>query len=326
MTNARQLILSLLAPLAASCLWSAPASAQGLKYFYCYAIDDERETVFVSDMHEVGPVSERSTYGAQFASYLKVKRGASASVRPYCVMRSSEQEIQRGRSDLAGYCPECGGITRFEDVAWLREGTGARALLAGKLIERNKEGDGKPSSPDTPQVAKAPARKPAAAEPEPVEDSGLYLLGRRDATEVTYSVNEENGAYLARQKADLKGGKWSWIINGSTCVGWVAIAYASNGTDRWYYAAQGADSEGEASLAALKAAEEGAKRQDGAWITGVLVALQNNYRPKSIGPLDVAGAVAEDGVIETTKGLIRRQVVSGCPTGSRPFVTVGVRG
>jgi hypothetical protein len=324
MTSFRR-ILMVLAALAVSSLWAAPASAQGLRYFYCYAIDEEQAKVFVSDMHEVGPVAERGTYGQQFATYVKVKKGASATVRPFCVMRSSEQEIERGRSDLTRYCPECGSITNFQDVAWLREGTGAKALLAGKLIKQDKPADARTPAQDAPQVAKA-EKKPPAAEPEPAEDAGVYILGRRDATEVVYSVNEERGGYLVRQKADLKGGKWTPLVTNSTCVGWVAVAYASNGTDRWYYAAQGAESEGEASLAALKAAEEGAQRQEGVWVTGVLVALQNNYRPKSIGPAEVAEAVKEGSLMDLTKGVIRRQVVSGCPADQSRMVTVGVRG
>jgi hypothetical protein len=313
-------ILMVIAALAVSSLWSQAASAQGLRYFYCYAIDEEQAKVYVSDVHDVGPVTERSTYGQQFATYLKVKQGASATVRPFCVMRPSEEEIQRGRSELTRYCPECGSITDFQDVAWLREGTGAKALLAGKLIKPTPPAE-KPSPKDEPpQVAKA---KP---KPEPAEDAGVYILGHREATEVVYSANEERGGYLVRQKADLKGGKWTAIITNSTCPGWVAVAYASNGAERWYYAAQGADSEGEASLQALNAADAGTKRMEGVWVTGVLVSFRNNYHPKSIGPVDVAEAVVEDGVIETTKGLIRRQVVSGCPAPRGPYVTFGVRG
>jgi hypothetical protein len=319
MTNLRR-ILMLLTALAVSSLWSQAASAQGLRFFYCYAIDEEQAKVFVSDMHEVGPVAERGTYGQQFATYLKVKNGASATVRPFCVMRSSEAEIQRGRLDLTRYCPECGSITRFEDVAWLREGTGAKALLAGKLIKPSEPKEALPSKAETPQVAKA---KP---DHEPAEDAGVYILGHRETTEVVYSANEERGGYLVRQKADLKGGKWTAIMSNSTCPGWVAVAYASNGAERWYYAAQGADSEGEASLQALNAADAGTKRMEGVWVTGVLVSFRNNYRPTSIGPIDVAEAAAEDGVIETTKGLIRRQVVSGCPAPRGPYVTFGVRG
>jgi len=320
MANRPRWIVTAAALLAATCLWAGPASAQGLAYFYCYAVDTEQGKVFVSDMHEVGPVAERASYGEQFATYLKVKAKASASIKSYCVMRATEREIERGRAELTEYCRECADITKFEDVAWLREGTGAKALLAGKLIKPSEPKDASPSKAEPPQVARA------EPEPEPAEDAGVYILGHREATEVVYSANEERGGYLVRQKADLKGGKWTTIITNSTCPGWVAVAYASNGSERWYYAAQGAASEGEASLQALDAADAGAKRMEGVWVTGVLVSFRNNYRPKSIGPVEVAESVVEDGVIQTTKGLIRRQVVSGCPAPRGPYVTFGVRG
>jgi hypothetical protein len=41
MTNLRR-ILMLLTALAVSSLWSQAASAQGLRFFYCYAIDEEQ--------------------------------------------------------------------------------------------------------------------------------------------------------------------------------------------------------------------------------------------------------------------------------------------
>jgi hypothetical protein len=319
MANVRRWILLTLALLTASCVWSAPVSAQGLAYFYCYAVDVEQGKVFVSDMHDVGPVAERASYGAQFATYLKVKKNASASIQPYCVMRATEREIQRGRAELTEFCAECGDIRKFEDVAWLREGTGAKALLAGKLISPDKHPE-----PPAREAQPAPSTPAVAAEREPAAGEGVYILGRRDQTEVVYSANEARGAYLVRQKADLKGGKWTPVLSDSRCPGWVAVSYASNGTERWYYPVQGADSEGEASHAALQVAEAASHRMAGYWVTGVLVAFRNDFRP---APVDVGKALTEDdGVFDAVKGLVRRQVVSGCPAPDSDFVSFGVRG
>jgi hypothetical protein len=311
----------------AAALAAAPAAAAEVHHFYCYAVDAARGTVFVSDMHDTGPVSERAAYGEQFATYLKAKGLASAGVRPSCVMRASEREIQLSRAELADSCGTCGGIRRFADVAWLRGGdSGANALLAGKLIRKPAAAPAPApaAEPPPPAAGPAPHAPPAApAEPEPVAGEGVYVLGRRDATEVVFAANEERGAYRARQKADLKGGTWTTILSDDRCPGWVAIAYASNGTERWYYPAVGADSEGEAGQAARAAAEEATRRRDGIWITGVLVAFRNDFHHK---PVDLAAAVGHDGVIGTAKGLVRREVVSGCPQGRGPYATVGVRG
>lgn len=291
----------------------APAEAQGLRYFYCYAVDPDRGTVFASDMHDVGPVAERAAYGDAFARYLQAKGKASGAIKPFCVMRATEREIARGRAELAERCSECGTITKFEDVPWLRDKRkGAEALLAGKLIKPNLLEGGEATA-----LSGKQADEPAAGE-------GVTILGRRDETDVTYSVNEKNGGVLARQKADLKGGRWTTVLDDSRCPGWLAVAYASNGEERWYYVAQGADSAGEASSAALEAAEKKATREGADWTTGVLAALRNDFRHRAI---DVAEAVRQGTVVDAVKGAVRRQVVNGCPSGDKSrFVTVGVRG
>lgn len=313
------LLVTVAALFAASIPLGPAASAQGLRYFYCYAVDSGTNQVLVSDMHEVGPVAERAAYGEQFAIWLQATGKASRSVRPYCVMRASEAEIARARSDLAGYCSECGAIKTFRDVTWLRQGKGVEELLQGKLI---KPEDPVETSETSEPGEPAPVPDPAAVV-EPVAGEGVSILGRRDMTDVVYAANVERSADIARQKADLKGGKWTPLLTDNRCPGWISIAYASTGRERWYYIAQGADSEGEASAQALAAAQKSAKRLEGTAITGVLVAFRNNYTPP---PVDVIDAISEDGVLQTTKGLIRRTVTSGCPGPPGSYATMGVRG
>lgn len=309
-----RLFVALASLCAASILISSAGSAQGLRYFYCYAVDPGTEQVLVSDMHEVGPVAERAAYGEQFATWLKATGKASNSVKPYCVMRASEAEIERGRSDLTSYCSQCGAIKNFRDVAWLRQGKGVEELLQGKLI--------RPADPELVEPGEPVPPLELAAVAEPVVGEGVSILGRRDMTDVVYAANVERSAYIARQKADLKGGKWTPLLTENRCPGWISIAYASNGAERWYFIAQGADSEGEASGQALAAAQESAKRLDGTSVTGVLVAFRNNYM---LPPVGIAGAVSED-VVQTAKGLIRRAVTTGCPGPATPYATTSVRG
>jgi hypothetical protein len=124
---AMRLIYLALALLAS--FWAAPAAAQGPQFFYCYAVDARAGTVYMSDMHRVGPVPERRTYGQGFSAYLAEQGKVPPGTPAYCVMRATEKEIERGQMDLAlGQCMECRGISAYRQVAWPRNG-GAGTML-----------------------------------------------------------------------------------------------------------------------------------------------------------------------------------------------------
>lgn len=298
-----------------------PARADPLRYFYCYVVDPSKEQVFVSDMHEVGPIAERGSYGRQYVDYLSAKRLVSPQAKAYCVMRSTEPEIARGLRDLPAICPECGGLDTFTPVAWLRRGKGVRDVLAGKLVlpapkaasvlTQNSE-----IAPDDAQLA-------AQAVAQAVEGEGVWVRVGHDMTDVVYSANEPNGDFRTRHLADQKGGKWTVLLANNRCPGWIGVAYASNGTDRWYYAAQGGLSEGDANREALRAAQEMADKSRGTWITGVLISIHNEFR---LEPTDIAGTVKQHGAVGAATRVIRKAVTSGCTRNGGRMAGVGVRG
>ena len=124
-------LLALIA-VAFAAFWAVPAAAQGPQFFYCYAVDAKAGTVYMSDMHRVGPVAERRTYGTSFSAYLAEQGKVPPGTPAYCVMRASEKEIERGQMDLAlGQCPECSGASKFQQVAWRRDGEAGTMLASG---------------------------------------------------------------------------------------------------------------------------------------------------------------------------------------------------
>lgn len=300
--------LYLLAAIAAGALWSAPASAQGLNWFYCYAANAKTGTVYVSDVHAIGPVGERASYGPDFAAFLAKSGKAPAGTQAYCVMRGTEREIATGLTNLSRECTTCGGADKFEQVAWPRGGKTLGNLLAGNLPSRK--------APD-PAGGKPPVKEEARKVEEPGEGLGVFLMARLDDLDVVFTANEDNGGFLTRQKADLRGGKWTTLLQNDRCPGWMAVAYATNGTSRNYFIAKGASSEGAASLEALNKAEDYVTRRGNAeWRTGVLNAFVNDYR--------APGLDLSNGVIDGVKGKIRNAVTSDC--NDYETASSGVRG
>lgn len=285
--------------------WSAAAWSQPPQFFYCYASNAKTGTVFFSDMHRVGPVAERSSYGKGYANYLAAKGKVPSGTQGYCVMRPSEAEIERGQRELPERCDECGSADNFEQVAWLRQGKDLGVLLAGKLDRK-------------PPPAASAAESTETQKEEPPAGAGVYAWGARGETDIVMSINESNGRTLSRLQADLKGGKWTNILSDDRCPGWGAISYASNGEERRYFVARGAEDEGEASRKALEHAERTAEREEGEWTTGVLQAYFNDYQPAE---RDFSGSL-----IQIAKDEVRRMVTSGCARDETRLTTFGVRG
>jgi len=302
--------------LATGTLWAAPATAQGgLSHFYCYAADSRAGKVLVSDVHEVGPVSERRAYGEQFADYLAARGLMPRGTQGYCVMRASQREIEQSIRELPHTCSTCGDTRDFEQVAWLREGKSAGALLAGKLLPPKKLGDQEQGQGSGESGAKARDAEPAGDASG--NSFGAHVRVRVDGTDAVLSVNEENGHALVRTRADLKGGTWTSLLSDDRCPGWAAVAYASDGRETFYFYRTGAETEGEASGSALDQAESAVEKREGNWITGVLRTFLNRYEPPGIS--------FEDGIVPAVKGEIRKRVTTGCGT-DRGHIAVGTRG
>lgn len=287
--------------------WAQPALAQGLSWFYCYAPNPSTGTVLVSDAQPIGPVSERGGYGREFSTYLTSRGKLPAGTQVYCVMRASEQEVRRGQQELAERCDECGGARQFERVVWPRGGKTVRQVLAG-------EGTPRSSTP-----APAPQQPAATVEKVAAEGIGVFMMVRTDQTEITHTANEDNGRFLTRFKADQRGGAWTWVLQNDRCQGWLAVAYATNGSERKYFIARGSADEGAASRAALAAAETFAKGRNLGWITGVISAFRNNY----VQP----GPDFSRGAIQVVKEEVRRQLIGECGDSVlSEGVAFGVRG
>lgn len=288
----------------AAAVWATPASAQGLNWFYCYAPNPATGTVLVSDAQPIGPVSERGGYGREFSTYLNARGKLPAGSQVYCVMRATEQEVRRGQQELAARCDECGGASKFEHVVWPRGGKSVRQVLAG---------GGAAQSPAPVTQAQV------AVETPPVEGAGVFIMARTDQTEIVYVANEDNGRFLTRFKADQKGGQWTWMLDNDRCSGWLAVAYATNGSKRQYFVARGSPDQGQASRKALAAAEEYAHAQGGGWLSGVLSSFQNEYRHR--------GGDLSRGVIRAVgQELVKQLGVGDSCTEFRNGTTVGVRG
>jgi hypothetical protein len=283
-------------------LWGSPASAQGLNWFYCYAPNPSTGRVLISDAQPIGPVSERGAYAREFATYLTARGQLPAGTQAYCVMRSTEQEVRRGQQELAARCDECSGASQFEHVVWPRGGKSVRQVLTGK---------------SRPQPPAAPAQPPVTVEKALAEGAGVYIMARTDQTAIVYVANEENGRFLARFKADQKGGQWTWMLSNDRCSGWLAVAYATNGSARQYFVARGSPDEGQASRKALEAAEAHVQRQGGGWLSGVLVAFQNEYRHRE--------SDFSRGVIAGVRDELAKEVADRCGE-FKNGTTWGVRG
>lgn len=282
-------------------LWAAPTAAEGPAYFYCYAQDPATRTVYVSDVQAVGPVSERAAYGTEFSRFLSGNGKVPSGTLAYCTMHMSRDQVERGVAGLTQYCSGCADPSGFAEVAWPRGGKTLANLLAAKL-------PGRTSAPT----------EPAAAENAPAEGIGVFALGRIDETDVVFTANEDNGQTLSRYKADLRGGKWTTLLSNDRCSGWLAIAYASNSTDRAYFVSKGAADEGAASGRALEAAEKYAERQGADWTAGVLFAFVNNYQ--------APGFNLSDGVLDAVKKEVRAIVTTDCDAKEKDMTAVGVRG
>lgn len=135
--------------------WAAPAAAQGPQYFYCYVPSPKDGTVFVSDVHPVGPVAERRGYGDQFVAFLQSEGKISGGAVGYCVMRATTREIDKGRTDLAPLtCAECAGTQLIEDVSWPRGGTSTPSVRVSEL---------RPKETAAPRIAQSRAEQAAPA-------------------------------------------------------------------------------------------------------------------------------------------------------------------
>jgi hypothetical protein len=186
--------------LAAAC--AVPSFGAELSVFYCYAPDAASGVVYQSPALTLGPVSERASYGREFAAYLKSTHRVRADVQAYCVMRATIDEIGRAQANLlAESCPECAGATRSEPVDWPRPN--ARAISV-------------PAAPPAPQANPAPTIKTALAprdQPGKQSDKLVVVMGNTETGKLLVVSNQPHlEAVAARQASMIRPTGWQTLL------------------------------------------------------------------------------------------------------------------
>jgi stage V sporulation protein SpoVS len=143
----------------------------------------------------------------------------------------------------------------------------------------------------------------------------VHIMGRSDKTDIIFTVNQPNGEFLTRHKADLKGGKWNWLVTNSECPGAGSVWYASNGSTRQYFVVLGQATERDASVKAAEMARAYAKRQGPDWHAGIMRVLYNSNKA-------VVNKPATGALNKVKQGI--RDLQNDC--GSGRIMNSGVRG
>ncbi|UNK57255.1 hypothetical protein MNQ95_14135 [Pseudoxanthomonas daejeonensis] len=219
---------------------SAPLSAQQLSHFFCYVPDPASGTVFVSPVMPIGPMAERAGYGAEFLGYLRGKGLLRGQAQGYCQMRPSVEAITRTQSALAQQsCPECGGATRFQGVAWSRNGTAAPAPQIAKAASAAHSPGIEIVSLDTP--SNNPAIEILSFD-APGNPAWLLVMGNRRTGRVVVAGNRPSRQAVEKLEAkfDPADGWKTLLISTSRGAGAV-VCGPENGETRFFVASEQAD-------------------------------------------------------------------------------------
>lgn len=171
-----------------------------LTVFYCYAPDTSSGVVYLSQPLPVGPVSERSGYGREFAAWLKSADRVRGDVAAYCVMRASHEEITRAQAALSTEaCPECAGATRFEPVSWPRATGDVTPALA-------KHAD-QPVRPEPPAPTQSTRN---------VDGDLLVVMGNTETGKMLVVSNHPDAVSMARAQAKtIRATGWTTLLTTS---------------------------------------------------------------------------------------------------------------
>jgi hypothetical protein len=284
------------------------AGAQELRYFYCYVPDPASGTVFMSPAMPVGPLAERSGYGVEFAAHLQRTGKVHERRQGYCAMRPSLEAIARAQAALPQEsCVECAGATRFEGVAWQRNGVDAPAPRATAVANRK----GRPVATATTDATSPPPER--------------YLL---------VMGNSRTGKLLAlgnrptREAAEATAARFPAATGWKTLLltsepGFGAAVCAREAGETRFFVAHAQDSLQEAVQMARDYALQNAVDH---------AAIELCGSPWQAGPGIEAPQSVGDAIIDTIKQWVRGQVVCDptvetCPDRpkSRPSA-IGVRG
>ncbi|WDF71173.1 hypothetical protein [Novosphingobium sp. KACC 22771] len=282
-----------------------PAQAQSEpKVFYCYAPDPETGAVYVTQTMNVGPLSERSTYGRQFAQWLKRKGTISANVQGYCTMSWSVAEAEKGKTGMqTGWCPECLQIKRFVDVQWDRAGAGAKPVAAPKVAMRAPE-------PPLERSPKAPVMAMDSGEP------WLVVLGNTETGQIVVEKNQPDLANVALAKAHSRRATgWEELLV-TREAGWgVALCVKKPGAVRFFLAHSQPDQRSAVARARDEASAYAAKVKLPVSVCGA------PWNAEADGGGD--GGEQEESWIDTIKGKIRMMIT--CDPALRPMSSAAIR-
>lgn len=268
-------------------LGAAPVAAQGLTHFYCYVPDAGKGVVYMSPILRVGPIPERAGYGPEFVAYLRSKGLVAGPAQGYCTMRPSPAAVEAARINLSkGYCAECGGATKVEEVAWQRAG---EAVLSRPVTVTQAP----------PGASKQPLPPPNPPRTKPEMPLGVVMGNIRDGS-LFYASLGEDPFLDAIKESQRHGGEWR-IIHAAREMGHklsFACVVEGEGDDQLIHFFTGADFDVRTSIAAAR--EKAARKADelGRSIVDCgktfVVAGRAEPRPFSL--------------IDYIKGTIRRQV------------------
>jgi len=142
--------------LCCACALAPSAYAQELRFYYCYAVDAENGTVFISSTAAVGPISERRHYGARFVANLIDRNLLRSDTQGYCVMRARDEEIETAKKDLRLICNECGSANVFQSVEFA--GQSPSSADSGNLAKGAGPAGSDPAEEQSSQLSNARAR------------------------------------------------------------------------------------------------------------------------------------------------------------------------
>ncbi|WP_372016946.1 hypothetical protein [Pseudoxanthomonas sp. 10H] len=187
-----------------ACAWlglHGHASSQELQFFYCYAPDPARNTVYVSPVMPIGPVEERRRYGGEFVAYLVKQGRLPGPVAGYCNMKPSAAQVAAAQAKLpVETCLECGGAARFEPVEWARAGKASPPLATG-LKAGTPAPPGSGPSIEVLDFGTAPKRQPM-----------LLILGNSSSGKVVVLKQPDSAAADAIERRYAGKGGWKRLL------------------------------------------------------------------------------------------------------------------
>lgn len=287
-SRAIRLLCQLLALLIA--LSSAPSVAQGVTHFYCYVPYAAKGVVYMSPILRVGPIAERAGYGKEFVAYLRSKGLISGAAQGYCTMRPSPPAVEAARINLSkGYCAECGGATKVEEVAWRR--AGEEVITRAAVVTKAPAGS-----------SKRPLPPPDPPRQSPEMPLGVVMGNIRDGS-VFYASLGDDPFLDAIEESRRRGGEWRVIFAAREAGHRVSFACVveGEGDDQRIHFFSGADFDARASMA--QAREEAARLAD-----------QLGRSIVECGKMFVVsgrGSARQASTIDYVKGTIRSQFTRG---------------